>query len=132
MEKTERKGGRGIRAGRYKRKERQKGIVALGKERRTRAGRRREGGMTFRGRRREEKGGVCALGSVCVWGGGKRGKRRKKAGSKRRPLSLSTLPTQRDNHNKSSRAITNGHSVSTRTRRRLESASRKKSDTSGG
>lgn len=75
------------------------------------SGRRKEGGMTFR-RRNVEKREVCS----CKEGGEIKSKRRekpKKVGRKRRSLSPSTLPTQTDNQSKSSRAITNGHSVPT-------------------
>lgn len=67
--------------------------------------------MTFRGRN-VEKREVCS----CKEGGEIKSKRRekpKKVGRKRRSPSPSTLPTQTDNQNKSSRAITNGHSVPT-------------------
>lgn len=68
--------------------------------------------MTFRGRN-VEKREVCS----CKEGGEIKSKRRekpkKKVGRKRRSLSPSTLPTQTDNQNKSSTAITNGHSVPT-------------------
>lgn len=73
-------------------------------------GRRTEGGMTFRGRRREEwrqKGGTLCDSSK-GWG-----KKRKKGKETSIPVTIKSSETQADNQNKSSGAIANGHSTPT-------------------